>query len=170
MNCWCKCSFFVSRSLKKRNLFVLFLFIKRWFPVFVWESSDKLFGCLGTDLSFMVHKRSLSLTLLCTISYHCRVKLNGLSHFLSLRWLNFSVSRFVIKKKFIESMNFLLNIVYNVLTLLIRGGALQEMFVFLSRVLAKHTLARGRRGRCNIIIGYQNISHASHLTNISKAL
>ena len=42
------------------------------FPVFVSESLDKLFGCLGTDLSFMVHKRSLSLSLLCTISYHCR--------------------------------------------------------------------------------------------------
>ena len=106
MNSWYKCSFFCLKIIKEKNLFVLFLFIKRWFPVFVWESSDKLFGCLGTDLSFMVHKRSLSLSLLCTISYHCRVKLNGLSHFLSLRWLKFSVSRFVIKKKFIESMIF----------------------------------------------------------------
>ena len=40
--------------------------------VFVSESMGELFGCLGTDLSFMVHKRSLSLSLLCTISYHCR--------------------------------------------------------------------------------------------------
>ena len=40
--------------------------------VFVSESMGELFGCLGTDLSFMVHKRSLSLSLLCAISYHCR--------------------------------------------------------------------------------------------------
>ena len=51
--------------------FVVLVFDKI-FPVFVSESLDKLFGCLGTDLSFMVHKRSLSLSLLCTISYHCR--------------------------------------------------------------------------------------------------
>ena len=71
------------------------------------------------------------------------------------------------KSNFAENMISLVSFVYNVLTQADpqRSSALQEMFVFLSRVLAKHTRAgQEREGGCNIIIGYQNILHASHGT------
>ena len=52
------------------------------------------------------------------------------------------------KSNFAENMISLVSFVYNVLTQADpqRSSALQEMFVFLSRVLAKHTRARQERG------------------------
>ena len=61
-----------------------------------------------------------------------------------------------------------MSFVYNVLTPPDpQRSSLQEMFVFLSRVLAKHTqhALRAGRGGCNIVIGYQNILHAWHASH-----
>ena len=140
------------------------------FPVFVSESLDKLFGCLGTDLSFMVHKRSLSLSLLCTISYHCRqskrIVLFSFSKMRKFHFTTFLKPDFLVK--LVYRFFLLVSFVYNVLTPPDpQRSSLQEMFVFLSRVLAKHTqhALRAGRGGCNIVIGYQNILHACHASH-----